>query len=54
MSHKSKRLLRRIRNWAAFAVLVPATFVVALVMSPVIGVALAIQIVDKNLNGGLK
>ena len=44
----------RIRNWAAFAALVPVAFATCLVLSPVIGIFVAVQIVDENLRGGLK
>ena len=44
----------RLRNWAVVVALAPVAFVVALVLSPVIGAALAAQFVDEELKGGLK
>lgn len=44
----------RVRNWAVFVVAVPFSFAVAILLSPVIGVFIAVQIVDDNLKGGLK
>lgn len=44
----------RIRNWAALVALIPVAAVACLMLSPVLGVFAAIQIVNENLKGGLK